>query len=266
MDFTEYQYYKQFATTLARHAGKLILSSAQTPMKVEWKENNSPVTVLDKHINDFVISKIHQTFPAHNIIAEEGGNLNQNNEFTWLCDPLDGTLAFSLGIPTSVFSLALVHNGESIFSVIYDPYKNNLYHAARGHGAYLNDQQIFVSTWPDLQNSVIGLTIWRDAAYDCMSIITALREQRALPINVTSSQYMGALVAAGRLQGIIYFDDKPYDGAAVSILVEEAGGIITDLFGNKQRYDRPIKGYIASTLQLHNFLVEAYAKFPLSVR
>jgi myo-inositol-1(or 4)-monophosphatase len=262
MENSDFQECKKFGVGLAKQAGEMILQAYRlqvgTSAQVQWKSDNSPVMELDNQINALVIDAITRTYPEHNIIAEEGGSISHNSEYTWLCDPVDGTLAFSLGIPTSVFSLSLVKNGECIFCVVYDPYMDNMYHAMRGLGAFNNQTKLHVSERVSIKNATVGVTIWGDAKYNCIPMITGLRQQKALPINVTSSQYMGALVASGKLQAMIYFDDKPYDIAAISLLVEEAGGVITDLFGNKQSYDVLIKGCIASSKSLHSELVKIY--------
>lgn len=258
MTVTEFNRYTEFAKRIAVKAGSIIRSAYKQDISIDWKDNNSPVTEVDRQIDALVISEIRQAFPDHNVITEEGGNTNNQSRYTWLCDPIDGTVAFIAGIPTSVFSLALVEAGRSVFSLVYDPFLERVYCAAEGRGAFVNGIRLRVSEHNSIKNARIGLTVWASAAYDSIPMISKLTAALALPVNVTSSQYMGALVAAGKLQGLVYFDDKPHDAAAIKVLIEEAGGVVTDLFGNDQDYDKPVKGCIAAPPLIHRELVRFF--------
>ncbi len=122
---------KQFATDLAYQAGEIIKTDFTLGMKKEWKENETPLTAADNKVNQLVVDAVNKNFPDYGLITEEGGSHHQNAEYVWICDPIDGTIPFSHGIPTCVFSIALVHEGEPILAVIYDPFMDRLFYAEK---------------------------------------------------------------------------------------------------------------------------------------
>ncbi len=248
---------KEFALGLARRAGALIRQNFMLGMKKEWKEDDSPVTRTDVAINQMVIDAVTKEFPGHDILAEEGSNFSGTSEYVWVCDPVDGTIPFSHGIPTCVFSLALTRDGAPILGVIYDPFMDRMFFAQKGGGAFLNGKKISVSGARVLQNSLFGLSSRKGSAIDLSGLKEALEEKHARIIDICSITYMAALVASGEFCGTLFCGTKSHDTAAVKVIVEEAGGKATDLFGNEQRYDRDIKGHIISNGILHEELVRA---------
>ncbi len=245
------QNYKDFAIGLAQKAGKIMLANFTLGMKKEWKDDNSPLTVTDTQINRFVIESVNQTFPDHGILGEEGSK-NQDREYLWVCDPIDGTMPFSSGYPVFVFSLALVINGKSILGVIYDPFLNRMYVGEKEKGAFLNNEKIHVSQQKQLGRKML------------INVETDLKLSRARDLmtkkgciisRICSVSYASILVASGEFIASIFEYSKPWDGAAAKIIVEEAGGKFTDLEGKEQRYDRTINGFIASNGFVHDELV-----------
>lgn len=252
---------KQFAEQFARQAGGIIRTNFQLGMSKEWKDDNSPVTATDLAINALLIKEVRALFPDHSILAEEQNDLRPDSEYAWVCDPVDGTIPFSHGIPICTFSLALVKNGESILGVIYDPFQDRLFSAAKGEGAFLNGQLISVSNKSELMSAIGNCEFHSSAPYDTTTLITNLEmEQGAKMFKLQSFIYPAALVAAGEVAFSIYAYKFAHDAAAVKIIVEEAGGKVTDLFGNDQRYDQTIKGLIASNGVLHDKLVALASK------
>ncbi len=249
--------YKTFALGLAQDAGAIIRKNFMLGMKKEWKTDDSPVTVTDLAINQMVIDAVKKEFPDHSILAEEGSDFSESSEYIWVCDPVDGTIPFSHGIPTCVFSLALTRNGESILGVVYDPFMDRMFFAEKGEGAFLNDKKTSVSSRDTIKNSLFGVCSgWKDAQFDFAGIVEALKGERARMTDVGSITYMGMLVAAGEFAATFFHGTKSHDTAALKVIVEEAGGKVTDLFGNEQRYDREIKGHIISNGILHDRLVQ----------
>lgn len=248
--------YKNFAINLAREAGETIKRNFVLRMKKEWKADNTPLTETDVVLNQLVIDSVRKAFPGHNILSEEGDYVSGTSEYVWVCDPLDGTIPFSHGIPTCVFSLALTHNGKSILGVVYDPFMDRMFFAERGGGAYMNGEKISVSNGDILRGSLIGITYWKDAPFDLSPLVEALKTERAHILNIYSITYMGVLVAGGELAATIYSGNKPFDTAAVKIIVEEAGGRVTDLFGDEQRYDGDCRGHLVTNGMLHKKLLE----------
>lgn len=244
-----------FATELARDAGAMIRNNFTLGMKKEWKANDTPITATDLAVNQLVIDRVRQAYPDHGVLAEEGNGGITGSRMVWVCDPVDGTIPFSHGIPCCVFSLALVQDGTSILGVIYDPFLDRLYTAEKKHGAAINGKPLHVSTRTSLHNVAVGLGFWYRQPWQFFQLAQALDAKGALLLNVGSIAYMGSLVASGELGATIFQGQEPHDTAALKVIVEEAGGKVTDLFGAEQRYDGPIKGHIVSNGRLHAELV-----------
>ncbi|KKU56241.1 MAG: Inositol-phosphate phosphatase [Parcubacteria group bacterium GW2011_GWA1_47_11] len=247
--------YKDFAVALAKEAGAIMRNDFTLGMKKEWKEDNTPVTTTDLVINALALERIKKAYPGHSVIAEEGSDFRENDELVWVCDPVDGTIPFAHGMPTTVFSLALVHQGKSILGVVYDPFGERLYTAEKGKGAFLNGNRISVSKHNTFKNAVIGINWSHRSPVDLLGLFGALKQKKSRGINVGSIIYMGALVAAGEFAAVIYPNKKVHDSASLKILVEEAGGKVTDLWGKEQRYDRPTNGIVASNGVLHESIL-----------
>ena len=112
--------YLETAVSLARQAGEMARANFTLGMAREWKEDSTPVTVTDLAINHLVIAEIGRRFPTHGVLGEEVSSLAPDHEWVWVCDPIDGTIPFSHGIPVTAFSLALTYQGETLLGVVYD--------------------------------------------------------------------------------------------------------------------------------------------------
>lgn len=239
---------------LAYNSGKIMKSHFEIGIEKEWKEDSTPVTIADKKINSLVIKTIKESFPNHSILGEEEST-EINSEYVWVCDPIDGTFPYSHGVPTSVFSLALTKEGESIFGIVYDPYLDRMFWGLKNKGSFLNKERINVSKIDNLSKSVIDVETWIRSPYYIEGIESALDKKGALVTGICSTVYPGALVAAGAFSAQIFSGSTPWDVAALKIIVEEAGGKVTDLLGREQRYDRPIKGALSSNGLVHKELL-----------
>ncbi len=246
--------YREFATALSKKAGSIIKNGFSPNILTEWKDDNTPVTKIDKEINSLVIKSIQEKYPEHSIVAEEESKLS-NSDYVWVCDPLDGTIPFTSGYPTSVFTISLVHKGDPILGTIYDPYMDRFLIAEKGKGAYSNDKKITVSNGKSLKNNIISVESVPDIVFD----LTPILLKGGMTISIRSIVYTGMLLAMGQVAGIIYGGKSPWDAAAVKIIVEEAGGKVTDLHGQDQRYDQNTFGFIASNGLLHEELLEIVA-------
>lgn len=251
--------YRKFALDLARRAGKAIKENYTLGMNNQWKEDGTPVTATDLMINNMVIEAVNRNFPEHSVLSEEESDMKAGSEYIWVCDPVDGTIPFTFGVPVFSFSLALVKDGQPILGVVYDPMMDRLYSASQGEGTFLNGQRIMVSTADNLRKAVMNV----DGAgqelpgYDLFRISSALQNQMGgMVFRMYSYIYSGMLVAAGEFAAAIFLKDTVHDAAAVKIIVEEAGGRATDIEGRDQRYDRKCKGLIASNGKLHDELVD----------
>ena len=163
--------YLEFAKHVAFYAGNLMKKYFDSDKEVEYKEDRTPVTMIDKKINHYLIEQVKLNYPYHDVDGEEE-KLKNGNDFVWVCDPIDGTSMYTRGIPVSVFSLALTYNGEPIVGVVYDPFQDKMYSAIKGSGAYCNDEKIKVS---DLDYGDIGASVdycmWNGAKYDTLDIV-----------------------------------------------------------------------------------------------
>lgn len=246
--------YREFAVELAKKAGEIIKTNHGSIMEREWKDNATPLTVSDEKINQLVLDAIEKEYPAYSFIGEEGSNL-KDSEYTWVCDPIDGTVPFSHSWPTSVFALALVKNGESIFGVIYDPYMDRMAIAEKGKGTLVNNKKVHVLEVKQLQNTVVDIEIWKGPFLNLGSLYTDLIKLDCHSAGIRSMSYGALLVACGEIAAMVGSSHHPWDGAAAKIIVEEAGGKVTDLYGNEQKYNQDIKGLLASNGLIHEQLL-----------
>ncbi|MFH1235570.1 MAG: inositol monophosphatase family protein, partial [Parcubacteria group bacterium] len=216
--------YSDFATSLARQAGEIIKKYFFEGVETEYKEHQSHVTIADRTINQLVADAIAKKFPKHGFIGEEGGGFNQNAEYIWVCDPLDGTLLFVAGIPNVAFSLSLVQDGQPILGTIYHPFSERLYSAEIGKGTRLNGKAVRVNTVNTLSRSLVGIFAWNKAHYDFTGVLTTLIKDTGADFQTGSAVYLGALVASGEAVANLFPHTTPWDVAAQKIIVEEAGG------------------------------------------
>lgn len=248
--------FKKFSVDLAKEAGKITKDAFFKRHITNWKQDDSPVSEVDLQIDNLVNERIKLAFPDHGILSEESDETASHSEYVWVCDPIDGTFPYMHGMPSATFSLALVKNGVPILGVIYDSFLDRLFFAEKGKGAELNGVPMSVSKVNTLQKTIVGISLWLHAPYNLAPLMGAFQAELALPINLAANIYMSALVASGNIGGVIYNDTKPHDAAAVKIIVEEAGGKVTDLYGNEQRYDAPITGMVASNGLLHQQILD----------
>ncbi len=254
--------YKTIAFKLKDEAGKIMMKNFTLNMKKEWKYDNSPVTETDTEINTIVLNTIKEYFPEHSVLAEEENHIKEGSEYVWVCDPVDGTHTFSHGIPCFAFALALVHKGEPILGLIYDPVLDRTFFAEKGKGATLNGEPIHVSSAKEVKKTVIGLGKWEDVC-NLFPVAKELRDKGVRFVTGLSINYMGALVAAGELSATLYGSTSSHDTVAIKIIVEEAGGKATDLFGENGRSDRDVKGQLATNGLVHDEILAVIAKHSL---
>ena len=256
----DYQNELKLAKQLAEEAGKIMLknfnSVASNP---QLKSDGTIVTKADTEINDLVIMLLTEHTPAYSVWGEEQSAIIESAEYTWVCDPVDGTQPFSKTIPISTFSLALVDSeGRSVLGVTYDPFQDRLYEAVTGGGAFLNGNRITVSEKSDLDTAYIDEELWinheEKIVFDDPKDV--LNKRGAKVTTMCSAVIAGCFVAQGSYDAMVFGQGKPEDIAALAVIVTEAGGRVTDLFGNDQRYDTNIKGAIVSNGSIHTELVK----------
>lgn len=240
----------EFALSLAMKAGEIMRQNFSLGIHKEWKADNSPLTSTDTAINELVIVEVDKNFPHHGVIAEEGSRFG-GEDYVWICDPVDGTNPFSHGYPTFTFSLALVRSGIPILGILYDPILERLVTAELGRGAYLNGRsRIGVDESLRFVRSIVALEA------EAPKLRSELVGRGCLVTTFACISYPSLLVALGQFAAVMWFGKTPWDGAAVQIIIDEAGGTCTDIMGEKQMYDRQINGLIAGNKTIHPELIE----------
>jgi len=251
-----------FAIAIAKHAGTIMRDYYdRTEKGIQRKADESPVTIADKLINDYLIEQVAVHFPKHGVLGEEASTMTAEHVDVWVCDPIDGTIPFIMGIPTAMFSLALVHNGEPLIGVSYDPFMDRLFTAVKGKGAYCNDKPVHVSDRTLENRAIVAGPSYPDGLLRAVSLYEGLKAHGAYITMFPGNVYKCSLIADGRIDGRIFSGPYAHDIAAIKVIVEEAGGRVTDLDGNEQRYDGRIKGAIISNGHIHEALVNAVKGF-----
>lgn len=253
--------YLEFAKEIANEAGKIMLKYFKGNNGASYKGDKTIVTLADKEINTYLINRVKERFPEHSVDGEEE-KFGESN-YVWICDPVDGTAMYARHIPVAVFSLALVIDGVPEVGVVYDPFTDNLYSAIKGKGAYKNEEKISVSDFniEDIR-SVSHYDMWGKSVYNIYDAIKELG-QKTYIVSIGSVIRASMCVAEGDFIAVIFpgTKGKHCDIAAAKVIVEEAGGKVTDLFGNEQRYDKDIKGAIISNGIVHSEIVETIKKY-----
>lgn len=252
--------YLEFAKEIAYEAGKIMLKYFNAKDISSYKVDKTIVTLADKEINTYLINRVKEKFPAHSVDGEE--EQFGKSDYVWVCDPVDGTAMYARHIPVAVFSLALVVNGESKVGVVYDVFTDTLYSAIKGEGAYKNGEKMIVNNYElDDMRSVSNFDMWPEAEYNLYDSIKELGKKTYF-VSVGSVVRGCMCVASGEFNLAIFpgTKRKNCDIAAVKVIVEEAGGRVTNLFGEEQRYDTDIRGAIISNGKVHSEVVETIKK------
>ena len=225
------------AISAARAAGHVIIRNInrRPDLKIQAKAMNDFVSEVDHQAEFEIISTIRKSYPNHAILAEESGQ-HEGEDCEWIIDPLDGTTNYLHGIPQYCVSIAMREGSKLILGVVYDPFKEELFCAARGEGATLNNRRIRVSTQADISTSLIGtgLPYQVDQAQSVDQYLAAMRaiiEQHASVRLAGAAALDLAYVAAGRFDGFWETGLQSWDMAAGALLIQEAGGLISDLQG-----------------------------------
>lgn len=256
-----YNEYLEFAKNIANYAGKIMLKYFNQDNGEKYKGDKTIVTLADTEINSYLISQVKEIYPNHAVDGEEE-KFGESN-YKWICDPVDGTAMYARHIPVAVFSLALVIDGRPVVGVVYDPFTDNMYSAVKGQGAYKNNKKIQVNDIAlDDMKSVANFDMWPSAEYNIIEVIKELGKKTYF-VSIGSVIRACMCVASGDFNLAIFpgTKRKNCDIAAVKVIVEEAGGKVTDFFGNEQRYDKSINGAVISNGKVHNEVLETIKKY-----
>ncbi|TFG97674.1 MAG: inositol monophosphatase [Calditrichales bacterium] len=207
---------------------------------IRQKSANDFLTFVDEKTEAKIIEIIHSEYPEHAIIAEESGKDKRQSAYEWIIDPLDGTKNYISGIPVFGISIALRYNGKMQLGVVLDPIRNDLFHAEHGKGAFLNRASIRVSERETLKGAFLATGFpfkylahmhqYMNSFEKIFEYASGVRRMGAAAIDL-------AYVAAGRFDGFWEIGLSPWDVAAGSILIREAGGKITDFWGADRYID-----------------------------
>jgi myo-inositol-1(or 4)-monophosphatase len=223
------------AVKAARRAGAVINRAARDieALSITRKRHNDFVTEVDQGAEQAIIEVLQKAYPDHAILAEESGSQGKS-DYVWIVDPLDGTTNFIHGFPQYAVSIALQHKGQLTQAVVYDPAKNELFTASRGHGAFLNDRRIRVSKRAHLRDALIGTGFpFREFSGidEYMAMFREVTTKTAGVRRAGAAALDLAYVAAGRLDGFWETGLSAWDMAAGALLIQEAGGLVGDLQG-----------------------------------
>lgn len=253
--------YLEFAKRIAYEAGKIMKKYFNSDNGASYKQDNTIVTKADIEINEYLIKRVKNEYPTHSVDGEEE-QFGKSN-YVWVCDPIDGTAMFARHIPTATFSLALVIDGISTVGVIYDVFTDRLYSAIKGEGAKMNGEDIHVSDIKiDDMRSVSQFDMWPESKYNIYDVIKELGKKTYF-VSIGSIVKSCTCVASGEFNLAIFpgTKHKNCDVAAAKVIIEEAGGKVTDLFGNEQRYDESINGCVLSNGIVHDEVIEVIKKY-----
>jgi myo-inositol-1(or 4)-monophosphatase len=224
------------AVTAARLAGDIIIKNlgSLSSADIQSKQASDFVTKVDRWSESAIMQTIRDKFPSHSFLAEETLQQEDEDNYRWIIDPLDGTTNYIHGFPMFSVSIALEYKREIILGIVLDPLKEELFHAVKGDGSYLNNKRIKVSEIDSLQGSLVAtgfpfrkkeiIDLYLDAFKRIFSEVSDLRRAGSAALDF-------AYLASGRCDGFFELNLSAWDVAAGSLLISEAGGIITDFSG-----------------------------------
>lgn len=253
---------------IARGAGAIILRHFAAPIPISARKStrSDVVTAADTEAEAYIVSELKARFPDHHIVGEEGGGQGASAAHAkhhWYVDPIDGTVNFAAKLPHFCTSIALTDaDRQPLVAVVYDPTRDELFGALRGHGAWLNGRPLRVTSTEDLHDAVVSTGFPYDKhtnpdnnAREWTEFLKHIRGERRLGSAALDLAY----IAAGRLDGYWEKDLKTYDVMAGVLLVQEAGGRVSDYEGapDPQRAERP--RCVASNGRIHEAILRVLA-------
>jgi len=244
----------EFALKTAEKAGRVAMRHFRRKMKTAFKSKQDILTIADTEAEKLVIREIHRRFPNHGILAEETGEHNPKSDYLWVVDPVDGTVNYAAGLPFFSVSIALAYKKQPLLGVVYDPFHNEFIYAEKNRGSYLNGRRLRVGDERNLINCVVATDLGHKR-----SRLIARRIKNLIPVTravrILGSASLGlSYVAVNRVQAYIHNDIQPWDAAAASVIIREAGGNLLNFSGKSwELYDRTA---IASNQSLSKQLLE----------
>jgi myo-inositol-1(or 4)-monophosphatase len=243
---------------IAKEAGGIIKDGFGKKLSIEFKTDKANLlTNIDKAAEKVIIDFIKKEYPTHSIIAEESGKNINSSEYTWVIDPLDGTTNFAHSLPIFAVSIGLQKGKETILGVIYDVMRDVIFFAERGAGTFANDMKISVSDNSNLDESVLvtGFSYDRKDEYrDAVKLFGSFLPKTRAVRRLGSAAMDFCFVASGVFDGFWEANLSPWDVCAGMLIVEEAGGQITDF------HNKPItmysNQYLATNGKVHDEMIK----------
>ena len=242
---------KQVAIEAVKDAGKTLIDNLNKVKTCSFKAKSDIVTEIDIKAEKLIISKIKKNFPDHSIHSEEEGLIDNKSSFLWVIDPVDGTMNYYHAASPFIVAVCLVENNIPLISAIYNPVRDQLYFAERGKGATLNNRKIKVNNNFELKNSVVmtHISSKKDARVRTIialdSIFNKTLHMRMFGSGLAAMTY----VASGKFDVFFNISTHPWDILPGALIVEEAGGVVTDIQGKKINADS--KSVLATNGKVH---------------
>lgn len=245
------------AIEAAKRAEEIILRYYQDEIQVSLKTDKTPVTLADQESEKIIIETIRAKFPTHSFLGEESGSTEREDEYLWVIDPIDGTHNYMRKIPLFATQIALMKNSEVIVGVSNAPALKEFMYAERGRGAYLNDKKVSVSSISNLADSYMcfgGLKHFEKVGkvQNLLKLVRDTRGHRGI-----GDFWCYHLLAQGKIDSMTEASTKLWDIAALSLIVEEAGGKISDIDGNKLTQN--VNSLIATNGHIHDAIVDYFS-------
>jgi len=238
--------------------GEIVRKYFGEVLEIEEKTNAGDLrTKADVESEEAIVAALQKAFPEFNIYAEESGQIDNNSDYTFVVDPLDGTNNFVLGIPDFAISVGLLRGSDPVLGVIYSPVLDRLYSAQKGKGAYLNGKPLKVNSEDDPSHITVSYTCGYNTSQAYSDAIK--RKLRELPVkrilDTWAPAYDYCLLASGRIEAVISKEGDLEDYAAAKLIVTEAGGVITGFQG--QAVDGTAPDFLATNEpSIHNKILE----------
>ena len=254
--------FKKVLFEAADESAKILLKHFNTKFKIGRKSAyNDLVTEVDKKSETKIIEVIHKYFPDHNVLSEEAGDLMMSSDYVWIVDPIDGTVNYAHALPIFCISIGLQINKEIVMGLVYNPFSGEKFFSQKGKGAFLNNKRIHVSNKKYLKDAILvtGFPYNAKENYDhCIDHFVNFIKC-GLPIRRLGSAALDmCYVACGRFDGFWEVSLNPWDVAAGSLILTEAGGRLSDFNGKK--YSIYNKQIIATSGKFHNEMIKVIKK------
>ncbi len=252
------------AVEAAQKAGAYLLETAGNLIvdNIDEKRKNDFVTIADKTSETLIVEHIQSRFPQHSVFAEESGEFNRESAYQWIIDPLDGTTNFIRNIPFYSISIAVKYQNQMLAGVVSNPPLNEVFTAIKGQGAFLNNKPIKISQQKDFSRAFLATGFPHQFKYHTPQYMSAFSE---IFFNIAEVRRLGSAAldlcytACARFEGFWELGLNPWDVAAGSLIVQEAGGAVSDFYGRQFFME---SGYIvAANKTVHSHLIKILSNY-----